>query len=133
MPIDTLTFDAVDPLSLANFWAMVLGYRVIESWDEGDDAGALIAGTSGWRLIFVKVPEAKAGKNRLHLDLTPLFTRDAEVSRLVEIGATVLEGYGGPEATWTVLQDPEGNEFCVLHGPGDQQKQPAKPPEGGDA
>ena len=59
-------------------------------------------------------------KNRVHLDLRPSRTRDEEVERVKALGATVLEGFGGDEATWIVLQDPEGNEFCILRGPEDQ-------------
>jgi predicted enzyme related to lactoylglutathione lyase len=112
-----LEVDSHDPRALAEFWMHVLGYRMGgaeegEAWIE-DPAGKKDG------IWFSAVPEGKSVKNRLHLDLRPSRTRDEEVERLKGLGATVLEGFGGPEATWTVMQDPEGNEFCVLRGPGD--------------
>jgi predicted enzyme related to lactoylglutathione lyase len=63
-------------------------------------------------LLFLRVPDAKSGKNRLHIDLRP-DDHDAEVARLMSMGATRVD-IGQGEATWVVLADPEGNEFCVL-------------------
>jgi hypothetical protein len=63
-------------------------------------------------LLFLRVPEAKAGKNRLHLDLRP-DDQDAEVARLEGLGATRAD-IGQGETSWVVMADPEGNEFCVL-------------------
>ena len=67
-------------------------------------------------LVFVPVEHAKSGKNRLHVDLAPHTSddRDAEIARLVSLGATHVDVGQGPEVTWTVLADPDGNEFCVL-------------------
>jgi hypothetical protein len=67
-------------------------------------------------LVFVPVPEDKTVKNRLHLDLAPHSSddRDAEIARLVECGATEVKIGQSDDVTWTVLADPEGNEFCVL-------------------
>lgn len=68
----------------------------------------------GRRLLFQRVPEPKTVKNRLHLDLhAGPERRDAEVARLEELGAKVLRKVAEPGGTWTVLSDPEGNEFCV--------------------
>ncbi|MEE1807516.1 VOC family protein [Streptomyces sp. BE133] len=68
----------------------------------------------GRRLLFQRVPEAKTVKNRLHLDVhAGPERRDAEVKRLEALGATVLHRVEEPGGTWTVLVDPEGNEFCV--------------------
>ena len=63
-----------------------------------------------------RVPEEKQIKNRLHIDLAPHTSddRDAEIARLVERGATPSDVGQGPDVSWTVLHDPEGNEFCVL-------------------
>ena len=80
--------------------------------------------STGWRrpaptrtaipgLCFLAVPEGKTIKNRLHIDLDP-DDRDAEVERLVALGATRADVGQGAAATWAVLADPEGNEFCVL-------------------
>lgn len=68
----------------------------------------------GRRVLFQRVPEAKSGKNRLHLDLHAGPVRRAEeVARLTALGATVLRQVSEPAGAWTVLADPEGNEFCV--------------------
>jgi predicted enzyme related to lactoylglutathione lyase len=112
----TLVVDAMDPARLGRWWAEVLDYRIdYESSDEvvirsGQPGQADRAG-----LVFVLVPEAKQGKNRLHIDLNP-DDRDAEVERLVNMGARHVDvgQTGDAEATWVVLADPEGNEFCVL-------------------
>lgn len=64
---------------------------------------------------FIRVPERKAVKNRLHLDLSPIDGgTDDEVARLIELGAAKVDVGQGPDRTWEVLADPEGNEFCVL-------------------
>jgi hypothetical protein len=67
-------------------------------------------------MVFVPVDHQKASKNRLHWDFAPHTSddRDAEIARLVDLGATVLDVGAPDEATWTVLADPDGNEFCVL-------------------
>jgi hypothetical protein len=64
-------------------------------------------------LLFLRVPEEKSGKNRLHLDLRPV-DQAAEVARLESLGARRADVGQGPEVTWVVLADPDGNEFCVL-------------------
>lgn len=64
-------------------------------------------------LLFLKVPERKEVKNRLHLDLRPE-DRDAEVARLEGLGARRVSVGQGPEVAWVVMADPDGNEFCVL-------------------
>ncbi|MCQ6555132.1 hypothetical protein NPS70_18320 [Streptomyces sp. C10-9-1] len=68
----------------------------------------------GRRILFQRVPEEKTGKNRLHIDLhTAPGEREAETARLVVLGAAVLEHRSEPGGEWTVMTDPEGNEFCV--------------------
>ncbi|MFH8366305.1 VOC family protein [Streptomyces sp. NPDC018031] len=68
----------------------------------------------GRRLLFQRVPEPKAAKNRLHIDVRAApGERDAEVARMVELGATVVRRAKEPAGEWVVLADPEGNEFCV--------------------
>jgi hypothetical protein len=79
-----------------------------------DGAGPVQALQSGNRLLFMKVPEPKAGKNRMHLDLkVGPGLREAEVQRLESLGAKVLYEHDDPEGRWTTMADPEGNEFCV--------------------
>jgi Glyoxalase-like domain len=123
--IDTLTFDAVDPLRLAAFWEAALGFELAE---DADDEGAYLADPSGRTrgVFFQRVPEPKIAKNRVHLDLRPSGSMQQEVERLralgapgdefVEISASAVDGQS---TFWTVMADPEGNEFCVLRGPGD--------------
>ena len=124
-----ITVDASDALHVARFWAAVLGWEVD---DESDEEEALAAppqgGTPG--LLFVRVPEPKTGKNRLHLDLQPQdLTRDQEVDRLLGLGARLADDRREPDGTgWAVLADPEGNEFCVERSPAERgQGQPASP------
>jgi hypothetical protein len=117
--IETLTVDAEDPVSLARFWSEVLDWE----WREDEDGDVWVEPgddhpdrDSTRPLLFLGVPEAKSGKNRLHLDLTP-DDQAAEVARLVDLGATPASvGQRGDE-DWVVLADPEGNEFCVLSAP----------------
>ena len=108
--------DCHDPLRQAEFWAQALAFKVNErnpgEFQVSDPAGA------GASLYFMKVPEPKVGKNRLHLDLVTPDSMQDEVTRLVEAGAELVEVRQDPPEldnpdTWTVLRDPEGNEFCV--------------------
>jgi hypothetical protein len=136
-----VAFDAANPMALAEFWAAALGYIVqpppegFESWeafadavgipeaDRGNLAAVIDPDGGGPRILFQKVPEAKTIKNRVHLDVNVTdressaeeqrSTIDAEVDRLVAVGANRLDDFDGPTGTWTVMQDVEGNEFCV--------------------
>jgi predicted enzyme related to lactoylglutathione lyase len=106
-----VTFDCADPRSLARFWSEVTGYEATEA---RDDFVRLRAPDhrSVRHLLFFKVPEPKTVKNRMHVDLA---TRDveAEVARLVALGATEVDRREGNGTRWVVMQDPEGNEFCL--------------------
>ncbi|OIJ63381.1 VOC family protein [Streptomyces mangrovisoli] len=106
-----ITVDCADAYTLGSFWSQALGQPLHED-DRPGDPEALIAGAG---LLFVTVPEAKSAKNRLHLDLQPQDrTRDAEVERLLALGAALVDDRRKPDGTgWAVLADPEGNEFCV--------------------
>jgi len=108
-----LVIDAADPEALAAFWAEVLGYERIESADEGEVELKGPEG-SGPTLLFVPVPEPKAVKNRVHIDVNPVGCDQAEeVERVLGLGARPVD-IGQGEQTWVVLADPEGNEFCIL-------------------
>lgn len=115
--VDALTIDCADPARLAGFWAAVLGYEVGEI--EEADAWIKDPAGMGWPLLFQVVPEAKAVKNRLHLDLRPPVSMAAEVERVTGLGATEFRYVEEHGSFWTVMLDPEGNEFCVLRGPED--------------
>ena len=121
----TTVVDSRDHRAQARWWAEALGWQVIFESDEEaavippwalEDAETRPFERVGPGLVFVPVPEPKAGKNRLHLDLAPSLDSDhaAEVQRLVELGARKVDVGQEEDATWTVLADPEGNEFCVL-------------------
>jgi hypothetical protein len=118
--IRSITIDCAHPTQLAHFWAQVTGYQPGEP-DDLDEVAVLKAPEGGGpRLLFLKVPEGKAVKNRVHLDLRPETTMQAEVDRLTTLGARVLRVVGErQDDRFTVMQDPEGNEFCVEVGPGD--------------
>jgi predicted enzyme related to lactoylglutathione lyase len=111
LTIDWLAIDCDDAPALAKFWAAALDYRVLDD-DDPEEVLVIPRSGAGTRLIFLKVPEGKAVKNRLHLDLRP-DDRDAEVERLIGLGAKKVD-IGQGDVTWVVLADPEGNEFCIL-------------------
>lgn len=109
-----LVIDSHDPVRVGEFWRQVLGWQVTASGDDGEVE--LKGPGDAPTLLFVPVPESKAVKNRLHIDVSPVGTsRDDEVDRLVALGATRVD-VGQGDASWVVLADPEGNEFCVLRG-----------------
>lgn len=111
--IHNITFDCADPYTLALWWSEVVN-RPIQKEDEPGDPEAMIHFDNGPTLLFIRVPEGKSVKNRVHLDLRPDDTRDAEVERLLAHGASVFDDQRRPDGTgWVVLADPEGNEFCV--------------------
>jgi predicted enzyme related to lactoylglutathione lyase len=107
----TVVVDAHDPAALGRFWAAVLDYSIV--YEAPDEVVVAKSDEVFPGLVFVPVPEAKAGKNRLHIDLNP-DNQDAEVERIVSLGARPVNVGQGEEVTWVVLADPEGNEFCVL-------------------
>ncbi|PRX92292.1 VOC family protein [Allonocardiopsis opalescens] len=110
-----------EPYELARFWSGVLGRPVDPADAPGDDEVALAPPPAGPTLLFVRVPEAKSVKNRVHLDLEPDRRRDAEVARLAAMGAVVVDDRRTPTGRgWVVLADPAGNEFCVESGPADR-------------
>lgn len=132
-----VTFDAADPARLARFWALALDYVVQpppegfaswEAWAESmgipeehwNDMSAVVDPDGARpRLLFQKVPEGKTAKNRVHIDVNvgaPDGDRskvDAHVQKLARAGATVVADRDERGEHWVVMQDPEGNEFCV--------------------
>jgi predicted enzyme related to lactoylglutathione lyase len=108
--IGNVTFDSADPAALAAFWSEVFGRPVDPVLSEF--AASIGRDDAGQGFLFIKVPEGKTAKNRCHLDLR-VSDRAAEVERLVGIGASVVAEKEEWGLRWTVLQDPDGNEFCV--------------------
>ena len=116
--IQCITIDAHDLKKIASFWAAALDWKItfedeneisLELLDESPEVGRIPD------ILFIKVPDDKVVKNRLHFDLRPQ-DQATEVSRLESLGAKKIEigqsDYDG--TTWVVMADPEGNEFCVL-------------------
>lgn len=108
--------DARDPESLGPWWAELLDWRVTHTSPNEvvlePSEGSPHDGVSP-DLLFLRVPEAKAGKNRIHLDLRP-DDQDAEVARAEGMGARRIDVGQDDSVTWVVMADPEGNEFCIL-------------------
>ncbi|MEV6623269.1 VOC family protein [Amycolatopsis sp. NPDC051106] len=116
MPSSVLhvSVDCADPYALCQFWSQVTGKPVPDEDQPGDDECG-IALDGGIDLLFLRVPEPKTVKNRLHVCLQPDVPRDDEVKRILDLGATLVNDLRNPDGTgWAVLADPEGNEFCVL-------------------
>jgi hypothetical protein len=117
--IYNVTFDANDPRTLGRFWAAVTGYRI----ELEDDATVSLRAPDERglrRILFMRVDDATPGKNRMHVDLAAR-DPDGEIDRLLDLGAQLVDSRvdgkprwrGGDEIKWVVLQDPEGNEFCI--------------------
>lgn len=114
--IQSLCIDTTDPAGLAAFWEQALGWRrtydhpdeVVLEPAEGSREGGVVPD-----LLFLRVPESKAVKNRLHIDLRPQ-DQAVEVERLEGLGARKADVGQGSDVTWIVMADPHGNEFCVL-------------------
>ena len=116
MRVQHITIDCAEPYELAAFWSTVTGWPISDIDKPGDDEVLIEPPDAAMaELLFIRVPEGKAGKNRLHLDLVPTErTRDEEVTRLLGAGAALVADHRTPEGRgWVVLADPEGNEFCV--------------------
>ena len=122
----SVVVDCHDVKKQAQFWAEAMGWKLVY---EADDEHVIVpswvdestARDTPWEqvgpgMVFVPVPEGKTVKNRLHIDLAPHTSqdRDAEIARLESLGATRADVGQSDAVTWTVLADPEGNEFCVL-------------------
>ena len=108
--IAALAIDCENPAALAGFWQKILGGEVVV--DDDGDAELRPPEGKGVRLDFLRVPESKTVKNRLHLDLRAR-DFDAAVAEALSVGASYANDiYDGDE--WQVLRDPEGNEFCIL-------------------
>jgi catechol 2,3-dioxygenase-like lactoylglutathione lyase family enzyme len=120
----SVVVDCHDVRAQAYWWANVLGWGIVYEADDEvvaapphlvDAARSVPRHERGPGLVFVPVPESKAVKNRLHIDLAPGPGDDleAEVRRLESVGARRAH-VGQGDVRWVVLADPEGNEFCVL-------------------
>lgn len=107
---EQVTIDAADPHALGRWWCEALSWVVVSDDEQEFEIRPSADTTPG--ILYIRVPDVKGVKNRLHLDLRP-DDQVAEVARLEEMGARRVDiGQGTP--SWVVLEDPEGNEFCIL-------------------
>ena len=112
--------DAHDPIAQATWWEGVLDDYSRHEEGVWDDSEAELRGPGGRWLMFLKVPDEKVVKNRMHFCLRPVDgDRDTEVERMLGLGATMYDDRRDGDQGWAVLADPEGNEFCVLSTPAD--------------
>lgn len=125
-----VTIDCADPRALAEFWTHALDYTIVSDWDgqylllrpapdapasappAADDTARAGVPPAWLTLGLQRVPEPRTGKNRVHLDLQT-DNRLAEVDRLVGLGAKIIGEQHLPGFAWSVLEDPQGNVFCV--------------------
>jgi predicted enzyme related to lactoylglutathione lyase len=106
-----IVVDAHDLPGLARFWCQVLDWKILSEREREVVIGTDEFAATG--ICFMPVAGPKAGKNRLHFDLAPE-DQDAEVERVIGLGARRVDVGQGEDVGWVVLADPEGNEFCVL-------------------
>ena len=108
---EQIVIDAQDPAALGLWWQDALGWILVGESDDEYEIRPADHRLPG--MLFVPVAEPKASKNRLHLDFRP-DDQTGEVDRFLRLGATRATVGQGPDVSWVVLADPEGNEFCVL-------------------
>ncbi|MEV0412490.1 VOC family protein [Streptomyces sp. NPDC050448] len=115
-PVRHITFDTLEPYKIAEFWSAVTGFPIHPDDAEGDGEILLDPAQPGVPgLLFIRVPDAKSVKNRVHLDIQPSTgTRDETVERLIGLGAKLVDDRRREDGSgWAVLADPEGNELCI--------------------
>jgi Glyoxalase-like domain len=116
--ISHTTVDCTDAYTLSKWWEKVLDYR--ENPEDpnlpGHEECPIFSHDGKHSVLFIEVPDIKQVKNRIHFDLRPVEgTRDAELARLLDLGATEVHDLRRPDGSgWVTLADPEGNEFCIL-------------------
>lgn len=117
LKINQITFDSHQPDAVAAFWSAAMGFS--EDPDDPNlpehDEAAIFSPDRSQVLLFIRVPEGKTVKNRVHLDVSSTeLTRDEEVQRMLGLGASIYDDRRQPDGKgWVVMQDPEGNEFCI--------------------
>ncbi|MFJ8859702.1 VOC family protein [Streptomyces sp. NPDC102451] len=123
--LQNVAIDCADAYELARFWSGVTGHPLHP--DDGPGvAETQVMLPDGPFLYFNQVPEPKSSKNRLHLCLRPETSREEEVERLLDLGATLVADRRKADGSgWAVLADPEGNEFCVLRSESDRAAAPS--------
>jgi hypothetical protein len=110
-----IAVDCRDPEAQAAWWSRVLDLAAVYDEDGFWWISSDVSEDAGLTLSFGHVPESKTVKNRIHLDLNPSGCDQAEeLERLLSLGARHTDIGQGPDVSWVVLEDPEGNEFCLL-------------------
>lgn len=118
--ISHTSVDCTNAYELSEWWKQVLGYVDVpdDPNEPGHEECMILSPETGHYLLFIEVPESKQLKNRIHFDLRPSDrTRDEELERLKQLGATEIEDFRdirNDGTGWVLLADPEGNEFCIL-------------------
>ncbi len=108
--LDNVTFDCADPRRLAEFWSKATGYEIEQ---QSEHMATLSPGQSSRpNVLFIKVPEPRTVKNRVHLDFR-VSDIESEAARLIQLGARRGETHREHGFMWAVMADPEGNEFCI--------------------
>jgi predicted enzyme related to lactoylglutathione lyase len=125
--VRNLTFDCADAMMLGKFWSAMTGWNLFFDDDPEVVVAPAFPHPDDVGLLFIPVPEGKTAKNRIHFDLQPTdCSRDDQVSRAVELGATIIGDFREEDGSgWVTLADPEGNEFCV------ERSEAENPPEPG--
>ena len=121
--------DCHNAFELSEWWKQLLGYTDVP--DDPNEPGhaecMILDPKTGHQMLFIEVPEQKVVKNRIHFDLRPRAgTRDAEVERIRNLGASEVGDYRGkygPGTGWVIFADPEGNEFCILRSEEEVRRQ----------
>ncbi len=126
MRVRNLTFDCADAMTLGKFWSAMTGWNLFFDDDPEVVVAPAFPNPDDIGLLFIPVPEGKTAKNRIHFDLQPTdCSRDDQVSRAVELGATIIGDFRKEDGSgWVTLADPEGNEFCVERS---EAEHPPKP------
>lgn len=116
LTVQCVTVDCHNPALLADFWAEMLDWQITEQSEvevaiEPRNRAIVLSPD----ILFLKVPDEKLTKNRMHFDLRP-DNQAVEVARAEALGAVRIEigQSADPGTTWVVMADPEGNEFCIL-------------------
>ena len=110
LTVEMVTFDTTDAVALATWWARQLGGQVHDDADGWFVSASDVQGVA--RVGFQRVAEVTPGKNRVHLDLSAADAQ-AEIARLLSDGASLVGAHTEGGFSWTVLADPDGNQFCV--------------------
>lgn len=131
--ISHTTVDCRNAYELSEWWKSLLGYVDIKGDPNlpGHEECMIQRPDGSHKVLFIEVPDAKEGKNRVHFDLRPAErSREEEVEWVLSLGATVVadhRGIYGPGSGWVTLADPEGNEFCVLRSEAELSQTPQEP------